>query len=83
MNRLKMNLENQYILRMSIQHDNENLTKIVISLLRELFPKKTNLAKVTLDKLTEVLILINNRPRKGLGFKIQFDMFKHEIRKLI
>lgn len=68
---------------MSMQHDNENLTKIVISLLRELFPKKTDLAKVTLDKLTEVLILINNRPRKGLGFKIQFDMFKHKIRKLI
>lgn len=66
-----------------MQHDNENLTKIVISLLRELFPKKTDLAKVTLDKLTEVLILINNRHRKGLGFKIQFDMFKHEIRKLI
>lgn len=83
MNRLKMNLEKQCILRMSMQHDNENLTKIVISLLRELFPKKTDLAKVTLDKLTEVLILINNRPRKGLGFKIQFDMFKHEIRKLI
>ena len=52
-------------------------------LLREFFPKKTNLAKVTLDKLTEALVLINNRPRKCLGFKTPFDMFKHEIKKLI
>ena len=52
-------------------------------LLREFFPKKTDLAKVTLDKLTEALVLINNRPRKCLGFKTPFDMFKHEIRKLI
>ena len=52
-------------------------------LLREFFPKKTDLAKVTLDTLTEALMLINNRPRKCLGFKTPFDMFKHEIRKLI
>ena len=52
-------------------------------LLREFFPKKTNLAKVTLDKLTEALVLINNRSRKCSMFKIPFDMFKHEIRKLI
>ena len=52
-------------------------------LLREFFPKKTDLAKVTLDKLTEALVLINNRPRKCLGFKTPFDMFKHEIKKLI
>ena len=53
------------------------------SLLREFFPKKTDLAKVTLDKLTEILVLINNRPRKYLGFNTSFDMLKHEIRKLI
>jgi len=43
-------------------------------LLREFFPKKIDLAKVALDKLTldkliEALVLINNRPRKCLGFK--------------
>lgn len=38
-------------------------------LLRVFFPKKIDLAKVTLDKLTEALVLINNRPRKCLGFK--------------
>ena len=52
-------------------------------LLREFFPKKTDLAIITLDKLTEVLVLINNRPRKCLGFKTPFDMLKHEMRKLI
>ena len=52
-------------------------------LLREFFPKRTDLAKETLDKLTGVLMLINNRPRKCLGFKTPFDMFKHETRKLI
>ena len=52
-------------------------------LLREFFPKKTDLAQVTLDKLREVLMLINNRPRKCLEFKTPFDMLKHEIRKLI
>ena len=46
-------------------------------LLREFFPKKTDLAKVTLDKLTESLILINNRPRKCLGLKTSFDILKH------
>lgn len=38
-------------------------------LLREFFPKKIDLAKVTLDKLTEELVLINNQSRKCLGFK--------------
>ena len=42
-----------------------------------------NLAKASLDKLTAVLMLINNRPRKCLEFKTPFDMFKHEMRKLI
>ena len=52
-------------------------------LLREFFPKKTDLAKVTLDKLREALMLINNQPRKCLGFKTPFDMLKHEIKKII
>ena len=52
-------------------------------LLRKFFPKKTNFAQVTQDKLREALMLINNRPRKCLGFKTPFDMLKHEIRKLI
>ena len=50
-------------------------------LLRDFSPKKTDLARVTLDKLTEVLILINNRFRKCLRFKTPVNMFKHEIGK--
>ena len=83
MNRLKMNLEYQCILRMPMQHGNEDLTKIVMVYFESFSPKKTDLAKVTPDKLTEALMLINNRPRKCLGFKTPFDLFKHEIRKLI
>ena len=52
-------------------------------LLREFFPKKIDLAKVTLDKLTEALMLTNNRPRKCLGFKIPFDMLNMRLEKLI
>nr|WP_223209303.1 IS30 family transposase [Veillonella tobetsuensis] len=52
-------------------------------LLPEFFLKKIDLAKVTVDKLKEALILINNRPRKCFGFKTPFDILKHEIRKLI
>lgn len=52
-------------------------------LLREFFPKKTDLAKLTLDKLAEALVLINNLPRKCLRFKTPFDRLKHEIRKSI
>ena len=48
-------------------------------LLREFFPKRTDLAKVTIQELTESLLLLNNRPRKCLGFKSPFEMFKHEI----
>ena len=58
--------------------------KIVMVYFENFFPnEKPDLAKVTLDKLTEALMLINNRPRKCLGFKTPFDMFKHVIRKLI
>ena len=72
-------MEDQCILPMTIQHDNVDLMKIVMVYFESFFPKKTDLVKVTLDKLTEVLVLINNRPRKYLGF----NMLKHEIRKLI
>lgn len=38
-------------------------------LLREFFPKKTDLAKVTLDKLTEALVLINKVHWYGLLYQ--------------
>ena len=48
-------------------------------LLWEIFLKKTNLAKVTLDKLTEALMLINNWPRKYFGFKTSFNLKETHI----
>ena len=75
--RIAMYFDDAYALWQRGSNENSN------GLLREFFPKKTDLAKVTLDKLTEALVLINNRPRKCLGFKIPFDIFKYEIKKLI
>ena len=54
--------------------------KIVMVYFESFFLRKPIWLKVTSDKLTEALVLINNRPRKCLGFKTPFDMFKHEIR---
>lgn len=61
------------------RNSNENSN----GLLREFFPKKTNLAKVTLDEVTKAFLLMNNRPRKCLGFKTPFNILKDEIKKLI
>ena len=54
--------------------------KIIIVYFASFF-LKTDLAKVVLDKLTEALMLINNRTMKYLRYKIQFDILKYEIRK--
>lgn len=48
-------------------------------LLREFFPKKTDLSKVTPRQLYEALWLINNRPRKYLDFQTPFEVFIHEL----
>lgn len=46
---------------MPMQHGNRGSNENSNSLLREFFPKKTNLAKVTIDKLTEALMLIKKQ----------------------
>jgi len=51
-------------------------------LLREFFPKKTDLAKVTSGSLTHALRLIANRPRKCLGWKTSYEAFMHELSHL-
>lgn len=48
-------------------------------LMREFFPKKTDLAKVTEMELSEALWLINHRPRKCLGYQTPWEVFKHEL----
>lgn len=51
-------------------------------LLREFYPKKTDLAKVKQSQLTHNLFLINNRPRKCLAWKSPIQVFLHELAHL-
>jgi IS30 family transposase len=51
-------------------------------LLREFYPKKTDLAKVHQNELTHNLFLINNRPRKCLGWKSPIQVFLYELAHL-
>lgn len=44
-------------------------------LLREFYPKKFDFATITQDELDSRVNLINNRPRKCLGFKTPFEVF--------
>ena len=79
-------IENEFripMLPIPMQHSNVALMKIVMVYLESFFLKKTDLAKVTLYKLTEVLMLVNTRPKKFLEFKTPFDIQKHKIEKLI
>lgn len=45
-------------------------------LLRQFFPKGTSFADISDEMLTEVVALINNRPRKRLGFLTPFEVLK-------
>ena len=51
-------------------------------LLREFFPKKTDLARVTEEEVNEALCLINHRPRKYLGWKTSFGLFHEKMSHL-
>ena len=51
-------------------------------LLREFYPKKTDLALISEEELTQNLYLINNRPRKCLGWKSPIQVFLHEVAHL-
>jgi IS30 family transposase len=51
-------------------------------LLREFFPKASDLTDVTTSELMKSLLLINNRPRKCLGWKTSFESFMDELSHL-
>lgn len=51
-------------------------------LLREFYPKKTDLAKVDETGLAYTLALINSRPRKCLGWQSPIQVFLHELAHL-
>ncbi len=51
-------------------------------LLREFFPKKTDLAQILEEELELALHLINHRPRKCLGWKTSYESFWEEVSQL-
>ena len=48
-------------------------------LLREFYPKKTDISKIDTEDLIRTLMLINSRPRKCLSYATPFEKFLHEI----
>ena len=48
-------------------------------LLREFYPKKTDISKIETEDLIKTLMLINSRPRKCLNYATPFEKFLHEI----
>jgi len=51
-------------------------------LLREFYPKGTGFAKISQQEIDCKLFLINNRPRKCLGWRSPFQSFLHELSHL-
>lgn len=47
-------------------------------LLRQYFPKKINLKKITEKELQNAILMLNNRPRKCLGYKTPYEVF-HDL----
>jgi IS30 family transposase len=51
-------------------------------LIRRFFPKKTDLAKVPEHQIARVQFLLNNRPRKCLGFKTPAEVFYQQCNNM-
>lgn len=52
----------------------------VNGLLREFIPKGTDFSKVTNEELDYYVELLNNRPRKRLGYKTPYEVFQEEVK---
>lgn len=48
-------------------------------LLREYYPKKTDLSKISINELIKNLVELNTRPRKCLEYQTPFNLFMHEL----
>ena len=48
-------------------------------LLREYYPKKTDISKISFNELIKNLIELNTRPRKCLDYQTPFDLFMYEL----
>ena len=51
----------------------------VISLIRRCLPKKTNFAIITKEQVKQIENLLNNRPRKCLGYKTPNEIFNEAV----
>ncbi|MFG2639131.1 IS30 family transposase, partial [Streptomyces sp. NPDC048362] len=52
-------------------------------LLRQYFPKGTDLSRWSAEDLEAVALAINNRPRKILGWKTPAEVFEEQLRSLL
>ena len=52
-------------------------------LLRQYFPKNTNLKNVAQKEVDDAVFKLNNRPRKTLGFKTPAEMMRRSLSRLI
>ncbi len=48
-------------------------------LLREYYPKKTDLSKISINELIKNLMELNTRPRKCQEYQTPFNLFMHEL----
>ena len=62
-----------------IHSDNENLTKMGMDCFGSSFPKSHDFAKATDEELTHAIHLINDRPRKCLGWKSAHESFMEQV----
>jgi IS30 family transposase len=51
-------------------------------LLRQYFPKGTDLSRWTADDLEAVALALNNRPRKALGWRTPTEVFEEQLRSI-
>ncbi len=54
---------------------NENMN----GLLRDYFPKRTDLREVSAERLADVAVEVNARPRKSLGWARPADLFARQV----
>lgn len=51
-------------------------------LLRQYFPKRTNLSRWTAQDLAAIAYTLNNRPRKVLGFRAPAEVFNEQLQSI-